>query len=105
MKITYGFNSTMTARPGMGDKLIELLLLGVNEGNPGSSEYCLVYLVSRSASDPDVAHITEGWTTGEDHHRIFDSPAAKTIVAQFRDLLASEPLYTDYVPVGGKAAL
>ena len=105
MKITYGFNSTMRAKPGMGDKLIELLLSGVNEGNPGSSEYCLVYLVSRSASDPDVAHITEGWATEEDHHRAFDSPAAKAIVAQFRDLLASEPVYTDYVLVGGKTAL
>jgi quinol monooxygenase YgiN len=103
MNATYGFQSTMTAKPGMGDQLVNLLLTGLDDGNPGSTECCLVYLVSRSATNPDVAHITEGWTTVEDHHRIFDGPAAKAIVAQFADLLAGEPTYTDYTPVNGKA--
>lgn len=104
MNVTYGFNATLTARPGMGDRLVDLLLTGLDEGNPGASEYCLVYLVSRSASDPDVAHIAEGWTSEEDHHRIFAGEAAQAIVAQFEALLAKESEYTDYVPVGGKAA-
>jgi quinol monooxygenase YgiN len=93
----------MTAKQGMGDKLIDLLLSALEEGNPGSTEFCLAYLVCRSASNPDVAHVTEGWTTEEDHHRIFDGPAAQAIVAQFADLLAEEPTYTDYTPVNGKA--
>lgn len=104
MDLNYGFNATLTAKPGMGDQLVELLLSGLDEGNPGSSEYCLVYLVSRSASDPDVAHVTEGWTTEEDHHRVFASDAAQNIVAQFAQLVAGESVYTDYVPVDGKAA-
>lgn len=103
MQTNYGFNCTMTAKPGMGDQLIDLLLTGLNDGNPGSTEWCVVYLVSRSASNPDVAHVTEGWTSEEDHHRIFAGEAAQAIVAQFDDLLAEEPTYTDYVPVGGKA--
>ena len=105
MNVTYGFNATMTAKPGMGDELIALLSSGLEPGNPASSELCLVYLVSRSASNPDVAHITEGWTSEEDHHRIFGSDAAKAIVAQFADLLAEPSVYTDYVPVQGKATL
>lgn len=105
MELNYGFNATLTAKPGMGDQLVELLLSGLDEGNPGSSEYCLVYLVSRSASNPDVAHVTEGWTTAEDHHRVFASDAAQAIVAQFADLVAGESVYTDYVPVHGKVAL
>jgi quinol monooxygenase YgiN len=103
MDITYGFNATLTAKQGMGDQLVTLLLSGLDEGNPGSNEHCLVYLVSRSASDPDVAHVTEGWTTEEDHHRVFASDAAQAIVSQFADLVAGEALYTDYVPVNGKA--
>ncbi|MET4922404.1 antibiotic biosynthesis monooxygenase [Streptomyces sp. PSRA5] len=101
MTITYGFNATLTAKPGMGDQLVDLLLTGLDEGSPGSSEHCVVYLVSRSASTPDVVHVTEGWTSEEDHHRVF---AGEAIVARIGGLLAKESEYTDYVPVRGKAA-
>lgn len=103
MNVTYGFNSTMTAKPGMGEDLIALLSSGLTPGNPGSSEFCIVYLVARSASNPDVVHITEGWTSEEDHHRLFASDEAQALVAQFADLLAEDAVYTDYVPVTGKA--
>lgn len=104
MIVNYGFNATLTARPGMGDRLVALLLTGLNKGNPGASEHCVVYLVSRSASDPDVVHVTEGWTSEEDHHRIFAGEAAQAIVARIDGLLAKESEYADYVPVRGKAA-
>jgi quinol monooxygenase YgiN len=104
MIANYGFGAVLTARPGMGDRLVDLLLTGLNEGSPGASEYCVVYLVSRSVSDPDVVHVTEGWTSEDDHHRIFAGEAARVIVAQIGPLLAREPEYTDYVPVRGKAA-
>ncbi|RWZ51242.1 antibiotic biosynthesis monooxygenase [Labedella phragmitis] len=94
----------MTALPGRGDELVELLLSGLEPGNPGSTEYCVVYLVSRSTSDPDVAHIIEGWTSVEDHHRIFAGEAAQAIVARFQGLLVGEATYTDLTPVRGKAA-
>ncbi|MFF9803309.1 antibiotic biosynthesis monooxygenase, partial [Streptomyces rochei] len=57
MIASFGFNATLTARPGMGDRLVDLLLTGLNEGSPGADEHCVVYLVSRSASDPDVIHV------------------------------------------------
>ncbi|MDQ2586922.1 putative quinol monooxygenase [Saccharothrix yanglingensis] len=104
MIATYGFSATLTAAPGLGDRLVDLLLTGLDEGNPGASEHCVVYLVSRSASDPDVVHVVEGWTTEEDHHRTFAGEAARAIVAQVDGLLAGEPRYTDHVPVRGKAA-
>ena len=103
MTPTYGFSATLTARPGRGDDLIGLLLTGLADGNPGTSEFCLVYLVSRSATDPDVAHVIEGWTSEADHHRIFAGEAAQAIVAQLGTLLAKDAEYTDLVPVGGKA--
>lgn len=101
--VTYGFSATMTAHAGRGDDLIALLLSGLDEGNPASNEHCLVYLVSRSASNPDVAHVIEGWTSEDDHHRVFAGAAAQAIVAQFADLLASPSEYGDLTPVGGKA--
>ncbi|MFE2186057.1 putative quinol monooxygenase [Streptomyces sp. NPDC059455] len=105
MIANYGFSATLTARPGMGDQLVDLLLTGLNEGSPGASEYCLVYLVSRSTSDPDVVHVAEGWTSEEDHDRVFASKTAHAIVAQIDPLLAKDSEYTDYVPVRGKSAL
>ncbi|MDX3236393.1 antibiotic biosynthesis monooxygenase [Streptomyces sp. ME03-5709C] len=104
MMVHYGFNAVLTARPGLGDRLVELLLTGLNEGSPGASEHCVVYLVSRSASEPDVVHVTEGWTSEEDHHRMFAGEAAQAIVAEIGPLLAKDSEYTDYVPVRGKAA-
>ncbi|MCL6673827.1 MULTISPECIES: putative quinol monooxygenase [Streptomyces] len=104
MIATYGFSATLTARPGMGDRLVDLLLTGLDEGSPGTSEHCLVYLVSRSASDQDVVHVIEGWTSEEDHHRIFAGEAAQAIVARIGELLAKESEYTDHVPVRGRAA-
>ncbi|MGW5171574.1 putative quinol monooxygenase [Streptomyces nodosus] len=101
MMAKYGFSATLTARPGMGDQLVDLLLTGLDEGSPGASEHCLVYLVSRSASDPDI----EGWTSEEDHHRVFAGEAAQAIVARIDPLLGKDAEYTDHVPVRGKAAL
>ena len=95
----------MTAKPGQGDDLVALLLSGLEEGNPATSEHCLVFLISRSASNPDVVHIIEGWTTEEDHHRVFASDKAKAIVAQFPALLEGDSEYGDLIPVGGKAEL
>lgn len=103
--VNYGFSATMTAKPGRGDELVALLLSGLDAGNPATSEHCLVYLVSRSASNPDVAHVIEGWTTEEDHHRVFASDEAKAIVAQFAELLDGDSVYGDLTPVGGKAQL
>ncbi|WP_460774282.1 putative quinol monooxygenase [Microbacterium sp. GXF7504] len=103
--VTYGFTATMTARPGRGAELVELLLTGLDEGNPAASEYCLVYLVSRSSENPDVASVIEGWTSEADHHRFFGGDAAQRMIAQFDGLLAEEPQYSALVPVGGKAVL
>ena len=105
MIATYGFSVTLTAKPAAGDRLINLLLTGLDEGSPGASEHCLVYLISRSASDPDIIHVIEGWTSEDDHHRVFAGETAQAIVAQIGPLLAKEPEYTDHVPVGGKVDL
>ncbi|WP_328439761.1 putative quinol monooxygenase [Nocardia puris] len=104
MRIGYGFNALLTAKPGMADRLVELLLTGLDDGNPGASEHCVVYLVCRSSSDPDLIHVTEGWTSREDHHRLFAGAAAQALVAGVQELVADAAPYTDYVPVGGKAA-
>ena len=101
MSVHHGFHATMTARPGKGDDLVAALLTAPSL----STEDCVVFLVGRSAADPDVVHVTEGWTTEETHHRFFATDEAQDLVARLAPLIAGEPEYVDEVPVGGKAAI
>jgi quinol monooxygenase YgiN len=100
MTINHGFHATMTAQPGKGDELVELLL----DAPSLSNEDCVVFLVSRSAGNRDIVHVTEGWTSVEAHGRFFSTDGAKALVARLQPLLAGESQYLDEVPVGGKAA-
>jgi quinol monooxygenase YgiN len=101
MSIGHGFHATMTAQPGRGDELVDLLL-----GAPSlDNDDCVVFLIGRSAGNPDVVHVTEGWTTPEAHSGFFATAEAQDLVAKLQPLLAGESQYTDEVPVGGKAAI
>jgi quinol monooxygenase YgiN len=100
MAVNHGFHATMTAQPGRGDELAEFLLNAPSLPN----EDCVVFLVSRSASDPDIVHVTEGWTSQEAHTRFFATEQAQALVATLQPLLAGDSQYIDQVPVGGKAA-
>ena len=95
MKATFGFRATMTARPGHGDELVDLLL-----GAP-TSEDCVLFLVGRSASNPDVVHVTEGWITKEAHAANFASERARAFTARIASLVTGDAEYQDEVPVGG----
>ncbi|WP_329107666.1 antibiotic biosynthesis monooxygenase [Micromonospora sp. NBC_01699] len=100
MSVNHGFHATMTARPGKGDELVELLLDAPSLPN----ENCVVFLVSRSAGNRDVVHVIEGWTSPEAHAAFFATEPAQALVARLQPLLDGESQYADAVPVGGKAA-
>jgi quinol monooxygenase YgiN len=95
MKATYGFRATIPARKGKGDELVALLLTAQ------TSEHCVLYLVGRSASDPDIVYVTEGWTSKEAHAANFASDRAKAFVASLAPLVRDGSRYEDEVPVGG----
>ncbi len=101
MTIRHGFHATITAVPGKADALIQRLLDAPSLGN----EDCLVFLVGRSASNPDLVFVTEGWSSAAAHGAFFASDAARSFVAQLAPLVAGESVYVDEVPVGGKAIL
>jgi quinol monooxygenase YgiN len=102
MNATYGFHATMTARPGKGDELVDILLRATTGTGPATSENCVLYLVGRSASNKDVVQVTEGWTTKEAHAENFASEQAKTFLAKIAALVSEGAQYQDEVPIGGK---
>ncbi|MFY1635597.1 putative quinol monooxygenase [Solwaraspora sp. WMMB335] len=99
MIVNHGFHATMTAQPGKGDEVVKLLLDAPALPNGD----CVVFLVGRSASNPDTVSVTEGWTSQEAHSAFFATEPAQALVAKLQPLLAGESQYTDAVPVGGKA--
>jgi quinol monooxygenase YgiN len=99
MSVQHGFHATMTARPGRGDEVIALLL----DAPALPHRDCVVFLVGRSTADPDVIHVTEGWTTPEAHAAFFATAPAQTLITRLQKLLTGDSQYTDEVPVGGKA--
>ncbi|MGN9911254.1 putative quinol monooxygenase [Phytohabitans sp. LJ34] len=100
MTVKHGFHATMTALPGKGDEVIALLLDAPSLANVD----CVVFLVGRSASNPDVVYVTEGWTSPEAHSAFFATEPAQALVAKLQPLMAGESRYTDELPVGGKPA-
>lgn len=101
MNTTFGFHAVMTARPGHGDELVALLLGATSEGGPAANDHCIVYLVGRSASDDDVVHVTEGWTSREAHAENFARPQSQAFVVRIAALLGGDATYQDVVPVSG----
>ncbi len=95
----HGFHATMTAQPGKGGEVVELLLRAPALPHPD----CVVFLVGRSAADPDVVHVTEGWVSERAHRTFVATEPAQALVAELQPLLTGESRYTDEVPVGGKA--
>jgi quinol monooxygenase YgiN len=101
MKATYGFRATMTARPGKGKELVDLLLSAATDG-PAANDACIVFLVGRSASNDDIVHVTEGWTTQEAHAATFGSDRAKAFTERIAAMVGGEVQYQDELPLGGK---
>jgi quinol monooxygenase YgiN len=98
MVVHHGFHATMTARPGLGGRVVELLLAAPALPH----DDCVVFLVGRSAGNPDVIHVTEGWVSEQAHTRFFATGPAQALAAAIQPLL-TDTHYTDEVPVGGKA--
>ncbi|MFT3706167.1 MAG: antibiotic biosynthesis monooxygenase [Archangium sp.] len=105
MKATYGFHATMTARPGMGDALVNTLLTAVAPGGPAANPECVFFLVSRSGANRDVVQVTEGWTSKEAHAANFGTAQSKAFTAKLGELVGGEATYSDDVPVGGRFSL
>lgn len=104
MKARHGFRATMKAAPGKGDVLVQTLLAAVAPGGPASNPECVFFVVTRSLTNRDEVHVTEGWTSKEAHAENFAREASRTFTASLSGLV-TDAQYADDVPVGGKFEL
>jgi quinol monooxygenase YgiN len=96
----YGMHGRIVAQPGHGDELAAILLEAAAglEANPG----CLLYLVSRSADDPDSIWVTEAWSDRAAHSASIEDEAARALIARARPIIASFADRAELRPEGGK---
>lgn len=92
----YGLIGKMTAAAGQRDRLIEILLEGIND-MPG----CLSYIVAVDPSDPNAIWITEAWDNEQSHKASLQLPSVRTAIERAKPLIAGfGPGFTTE-PVGG----
>jgi quinol monooxygenase YgiN len=96
----YGMHGRIVARPGHGDELASILLEAAAglEANPG----CLLYVVSRSADDPDSVWVTEAWTDRAAHAASLEDKGARALISRARPIIASFADRAELRPEGGK---
>jgi quinol monooxygenase YgiN len=96
----FGMLAKLTAHPGKGDELAELLLEGA--GALRSDDDCLLYVVSRPADDPDAVWVTEAWRTEDAHKASLERDEVRAVIARAGPLLAGSPEAIRVEPIGGK---
>jgi quinol monooxygenase YgiN len=92
----YGLIGRIVAVEGGRDRLIEILLTGV-EGMPG----CLSYVVAQDSEDANALWITEVWDSEESHRISLGLPSVQAAIRSGRPLIAGFSERHVTVPLGG----
>lgn len=88
----------LIAKEGRGDALAELMLevaRGLSD-TPG----CELYIINRSASEPETVWVTELWTSQEAIDAALSSEGAQEQIGRTRELMAGAERI-DLEPAGG----
>jgi quinol monooxygenase YgiN len=92
----YGLIGKFTAQPGSRDRLISLLLDGV-QSMPG----CHSYVVAKDPKDADVIWITEVWDDESSHRASLELESVQAAIRQAMPLIAGMESVATTEPVGG----
>jgi len=89
----------MVAQPGQGGALAGVLLdVAVSlRDAPG----CELYVVNRSADEPDTVWVTEVWTDAAASDQALSGDLGQAGIGKVLELLAGPPELVDLRPIGG----
>jgi quinol monooxygenase YgiN len=94
----YGLFGKLQAHPGQGDALAGLLL-----GSGGQPmEGCEIYVINRSADDPDAIWVYEVWTSREAHAASLELESVRNAIQLAMPLIAGFSDRVELLPVGGQ---
>lgn len=87
------------ATEGRGDELADLLLEAAEALR--EAEGCLIYLVNRTADDPEAVWVIEVWTDEAAHQASLELPSVQAIIGRARPLIAGQGERFELRTVGG----
>jgi quinol monooxygenase YgiN len=96
----FGLIGKITAHPGQGDALAEVLLDAAREIQ-GSVPGCESYVIARDPDDPDAIWVTEVWESREAHAGSLTYDSVKAVIERGRPLIAGFSDRVETIPVGG----
>jgi quinol monooxygenase YgiN len=99
--MSYALINKMTTQTGKREEVIRIMLESGKafDENPN----CLLYLVSKDKSDPDVIWVQDIWTSQEAHSKAMSDSVMKEYVEQAMPLLDGMPVMMEIDLSGGKA--
>lgn len=96
----YALINKLTAKPGKRDEVMKILL---EAGKPfDDNSACLLYLVYKDVTDPNVIWVEDVWTDKDNHTTAMAKPEVRPFVAQAIPLLEGMPEQREIELVGGK---
>ncbi len=90
----YGLIGKMTAQPGKGRDLAELMLR-VTKNMPGN----ISYDIAVDKSNPDIVWITEVWDDAEAHQKSLMLPEIQAAITEARPMIAGLERVAETEPV------
>jgi quinol monooxygenase YgiN len=99
----YGLHGKLTATPGNGNKLADILLEAAQLVS--TAKGCYLYLVSQDETTPDAVWVTEVWEQKEDHDASLQVAGVKELIAQAMPLLQGRPEKGQELQILGGAGL
>jgi quinol monooxygenase YgiN len=97
----FGLIAMITAHPGQGDALADVLLDAAREMD-GAVPGCELYVISRAPDDGDAIWVTEVWTDRESHAASLTHESVKAAIERGRPLIAGFSERVETIPLGGK---
>jgi len=82
----YGLFGKLQSQAGKGNELAEILLNAASLME--DTEGCIVYIVSKSADNPDSIWVMEVWESKEAHDDSFNIPGIRELIEQAVPILA-----------------
>lgn len=85
----YGLHGKLTAQPGKGDELAEILLQAADLLK--SAKGCHLYVISKDQQTAENVWVYEVWDSKEDHDNSLQVAGVRELIGKAMPILAGQP--------------
>jgi len=96
----YGLYGKLQAQAGKGKELSEILLKAARLME--NAKGCILYIVNKTAENPDGVYVIEVWDSKEDHDNSLKLPGVRELITQAMPILDGKPEGITLEVLGGK---